>query len=264
MKKSIFKLVLGVLLVWLVFSGSGTASGEDLLLKHEESIARLEVEVQSLKEDLTGIRDELTAIKKSLVTLQSSLISITGRIDPLSQRVEEVERDYRGRIADLSRRVEVVERVQTADYLEIEKSNWMMWKIQVDRQEFEDFVASANMRRVDGALGYYGMLFRFTDKDLYYFWIRDDGYYGLSKSIGEEWFVLRKMTGSEAINSKSWNNLTVRADGSNLSLIVNGEQLDTIVDESIKSGMVAVVAETGADQNYLKVLFNDFTIEELN
>ncbi len=71
------------------------------------------------------------------------------------------------------------------------------------------------------------------------------------------------MSYSGAIKQRSWNQLQVKASGSQISLYVNGVLLDTIVNEALCEGKVAVLAETEAEQDHIKVLFDNLAIERL-
>jgi hypothetical protein len=192
------------------------------------------------------------------------LISLTGKVNPVSKKVEEMQESYQGKLADLSRRLESIEKERAAGRIEIDKSNWMMWKTQADGGVYEDFTLSVDMKQVEGTPGYYGILFRFSGQDLYYFWVRDDGYFGLSLGRGEEWEVLIEMTRTESITRNSWNKLAVEATGTEMNLYANGELLGSVVDNRVREGKVAVVSETASDQNYLKILFSDFSIKKVS
>jgi len=263
MKHLFVVAVLGILLAGVLSFGYQMEAAEDPILRLDESIAGLKKEINSLEENLEGTNQEIAEIKKSLASINCRLISLIGKVEPLSQRLEDLEDEYQGRIAGLSRRVEDIEKEQTAGNVEIDKPNWMMWKIQAEGESYENFSLAVDMKQVEGTPGYYGILFRFSDENLYYFWVKDDGYYGLSIGMGEEWEPLVEITRTEAIKRNSWNRLGAEADGDELSLYANGELLSTTVDDRLTGGRVAVVAETASDQEYLKVLFNDFSIEEL-
>jgi len=64
------------------------------------------------------------------------------------------------------------------------------------------------------------------------------------------------------ITRNSWNNLAVEAAGEEINLYANGELLGSVVDDRVREGKVAVVSETASDQNYLKILFSDFSIKK--
>ena len=264
MKNLRLMAVLGFLLVGLIVVGCSTAGAKDPLLEHSESIDRLETEVRLLSDDLETLRKETMELKKSLASIHGRLISLTGELDPVSQKVENLQQEYQGRVADLTRRVEELEKIQDAGRIEIEKKNWMRWKIQAEGNAYGDFSLSVDLKQVEGTPGYYGVLFRFAGDNLYYFWVRDDGFYGLSAGQGDKWDVLVRMTGTDAIKRNSWNRVAVEARGDRLSLFVNEKIIDTVVDDSFSEGRVAVVAETAGDQDRLKVLFSNFSIEELD
>jgi outer membrane murein-binding lipoprotein Lpp len=264
MKKSTAVTILVMVLAGLVISGFSGRGAEDPLQKHSESIERLESQVQSIKEDLESVKGDITELQKTLASVNARLISLTGKVSPVSKKFEEMQESYRGKLADLTRRLESIEKEGTAGRIEIDKSNWMRWKIQAGGNIYGDFTLSVDMKQVEGTPGYYGLLFRFSGENLYYFWVRDDGYYGLSLGRGEEWEVLIEMARAEPIRRSSWNKLAVEALGGELSLYANGELLGSVVDDRVSEGKVAVVSETASNQDYLKILFSDFSIKKLS
>ena len=264
MKKNFAATMLVMVLVGLVIFGFSGGGAEDPLQKYSESIKMLETQIELIKGDLESVKRDITELKKTLASVNARLISLTGKVSPVSKKVEELQESYQGKLADLSRRIESIEKERTAGRIEIDKANWMRWKIQAGGEIHGDFTLSVDMKQVEGTPGYYGVLFRFSGQDLYYFWVRDDGYYGLSLGRGEEWEVLIEMTRTESITRNSWNNLAVEAAGEEMSLYANGELLGSVVDGGVREGKVAVVSETASDQNYLKILFTDFSIEKLS
>ena len=264
MKKYSAVTMLLMVLVGLVIFGFSGGGAEDPLQKHSESIERLDSQVQLLMEDLESVKEDIAELQKTLASVNARLISLTGKVNPVSKKVEGLQKSYQGKLAELSRRLESIERERAAGRIEIDKSNWMRWKIQAGGSIYKDFTLSVNMKQVEGTPGYYGVLFRFSGQDLYYFWVRDDGYYGLSLGRGEEWEVLIEMTRTDSITRNSWNNLAVEAAGEEINLYANGELLGSVVDGRVHEGKVAVVSETASDQNYLKILFSDFSIEKLS
>jgi hypothetical protein len=109
----------------------------------------------------------------------------------------------------------------------------------------------------------YGVICRFQGKnDFYAGLISSDGYYGIFKIKGGEYSILGMdvMAKSPAIKSNSEINL-IRLDckGSNLTLYVNGIQLDMRQDADFAAGDVGLLAGTYKNPG-LKVIFDNFLV----
>jgi hypothetical protein len=109
----------------------------------------------------------------------------------------------------------------------------------------------------------YGIICRFKGKnDFYAGLISSDGYYGIFKIKGGEYYLLGMdaMAKSLVIKPNSEINL-VRLDckGSNLTLYVNGIQLDSRKDTDFVEGDVGLLAGTYANPG-LKVIFDNFVV----
>ncbi len=109
----------------------------------------------------------------------------------------------------------------------------------------------------------YGVICRFQGKnDFYAGLISSDGYYGIFKVKGGEYSILgmENMAKNPAIKSNSETNL-IRLDckGSNLTLFVNGVQLDTRQDADFTAGDVGLLAGTYKNPG-LKIIFDNFLV----
>jgi hypothetical protein len=112
--------------------------------------------------------------------------------------------------------------------------------------DFKDFILQAQMRSIekDGA---YGVVFRGTSQPatFYIFQLKPTGHYQLIKwsQIQEQNGELIPWTASDAIRKdQNPNELKVIAQGPQITLYVNGEELADIIDTSLTSGEVGPVA----------------------
>ena len=109
----------------------------------------------------------------------------------------------------------------------------------------------------------YGVICRFQGiNDFYAGLISSDGYYGIFKVKGGEYSILGMdaMSKSPAIKPDSEKNL-IRMDcnGSNITLYINGIQLDMRQDADFATGDVGLMAGTYRNQG-LKVIFDNFVV----
>ena len=148
--------------------------------------------------------------------------------------------------------------------------------IEVDRPNI-DFIANPSKNFSDVRLeveayresgdvdNEYGVICRYQGKnDFYAGLISSDGYYGVFKVKGGEYSLLgmETMAKSPAIKTDSEKNL-IRLDckGQNLTLYVNGVQLDSRQDADFQVGDVGLLAGTYANPG-LKILFDNFVVTQ--
>jgi hypothetical protein len=148
--------------------------------------------------------------------------------------------------------------------------------IQVDRpnfdyfatpsQSFTDVRVEVEAYRESGDVdNEYGIICRFKGKnDFYAGLISSDGYYGIFKIKGGDYSLLgmETMAKNPVIKTNSEINL-IRLDckGSNLTLYVNGTQLDSRQDPDFAEGDVGLLAGTYANPG-LKVVFDNFVVSQ--
>ena len=132
--------------------------------------------------------------------------------------------------------------------IEVNASNLVAWGLA--NRIVSDFEVEVEAKQEDGSEeNSYGLLFRFQDRDNFYrFDISGDGYYLFSKFVNGEWVTLVDWAESEFINTGNVPNiLKVSAFGPNITLSVNGQQLTTLVDDSIERGNFGFFARTFAE-----------------
>ncbi|MFC2082084.1 family 16 glycoside hydrolase [Candidatus Bipolaricaulota bacterium] len=132
---------------------------------------------------------------------------------------------------------------------------------------FGTFQLEVDVRHISGEsnLTAAGIVFRLDDWDNYYgFRISPTGTYSIWKEVGGSWTDLVGWTSSAAIREDiATNHLTVLADGSSLVFLINGEEVDEVVDTSFSTGFIGIYARTYDGSTNVHVAFDDIVVTEL-
>ena len=117
----------------------------------------------------------------------------------------------------------------------------------------------------DSTLGGAGLVFRVVDGDnLYVFQIGASGTYRVGKWVANAWTTLVAWTASAAVRTGvAENHLTVIANGTTFTFLVNGTQVTEITDSSFSSGRVGVAVTAYADGANIHESFDNLTVREL-
>lgn len=109
----------------------------------------------------------------------------------------------------------------------------------------------------------YGVVCRAQENgDGYYLRISGDGFYSITKAIGDEWIDLVEWTESSAIQQgNANNNLRAICDGTSLTLEVNGQRMATASDREFSSGDIAMTVASYEDAASL-VHFDDVRVTQ--
>jgi hypothetical protein len=134
-------------------------------------------------------------------------------------------------------------------------------------QSFTDVRVEATAQKVAGGTDNndFGVICRYKDESNFYFFIiSSDGFYGIGKVIGgtQELIGMDSMLPTDAINTGDASN-TIRGDciGDTLTMFVNGDQVDSQTDASLKEGNVGLMAGT-FDDVYTDILFDNFVVRK--
>ena len=148
--------------------------------------------------------------------------------------------------------------------ISIHKKDWIGWN--TPEGTFSDFGAETEAQATSSGYAEYGLIFRIsgdTDTRSYYlFGATTEGKYFLQKKVNGKWASTDpvSVTASQYIKQgKTKNRLAVRAEGSQISLYINGFLVKTVNDDSVDSGSVGVFAGTG-DNDQADVTFSRLTI----
>jgi hypothetical protein len=130
-----------------------------------------------------------------------------------------------------------------------------------------DFYAEVDAFHVGGPLNNeFGLAFRFVDDNNFYLFAgSSDGYYSLQKLVDGEWETLTEWVQSEAINTgeTSVNTLGVLAEGEHISVLINGQVLESIEDSSFTTGRLALVVGS-FDAGKVEMAFDDLSVWPLD
>jgi len=136
-----------------------------------------------------------------------------------------------------------------------------------DQGPFNAFQLEVDVRHISGEsnLTAAGIVFRLEDWDNYYgFRISPAGTYYIWKAVGGTWTTLVDWTASTAINEDvARNHLTVVADGTTLIFLINGQEVDQIVDNSFSSGYIGIYSRTYDGSTNVHLTFDDIIVTEL-
>lgn len=107
-----------------------------------------------------------------------------------------------------------------------------------------------------------GMICRFTGSDYYFFMISSDGYYGIGIYAGGQAALLGQSEMKVSSNIKTGlavNHLRADCAGDMLAFYVNGFQVASVYDGTLKSGDVGLLAGTFA-QTGVDLVFDNFVV----
>jgi hypothetical protein len=107
----------------------------------------------------------------------------------------------------------------------------------------------------------YGLIFRNTQKDLYFFYINATGkQYGVDLLSNKVWKPIISWTSSERIDPIGSNQLAVLAQGSHYTLFINSGEVNSIDDKTLEKGMVGIAFRLFQAGEYLQLEFDNFIL----
>lgn len=143
----------------------------------------------------------------------------------------------------------------------VPESEFFRWSTLDTAEGFGDFYVEVEATEEAGAPdAMLGVIFRYEDVDNFYaFVVSGDGWYALLKYVDGE--VSRPIEWSETAaletGAGAANKLGVLADGRELAVYANEEELDRVEDRSFAEGQIALLAGTDTDGD-LEVSFDNF------
>jgi hypothetical protein len=112
----------------------------------------------------------------------------------------------------------------------------------------DDYLAEVDAGLEDAdLLGRYGLAFRYEDTANHYLYLMDhNGFYGLWNYVDGDWEALIPFSKTSAANTEPGgvNRLGVLVRGDQITLLLNGEVLTTLEDDSHPTGTLALAAGT--------------------
>lgn len=134
---------------------------------------------------------------------------------------------------------------------------WSLWS----KQQFTDLTLEADTRLVKGAQkGETGVVFRFKDKDNYYFLLLSGyGQYVLGKNENGKLLPIA-IKRSASFKGDETNRLKIVCQGTHTYLYVNDHYLDTMEDASFSEGKIGLFAMTEEGSGAVKATFDNLVV----
>jgi hypothetical protein len=148
--------------------------------------------------------------------------------------------------------------------ISIKKTQWLGWD--TPDGTFDNFGAEIEAQPM-GGYAEYGIIFRITGsgdtRSYYVFGVNTNGKYFLQKRVEGQWADTDPVsaTASQVIKPNDRNTLRVLAQGSTISLYINGSLVKTVTDDSITDGgSLGVYAGTDKNTASTEVNFSRLTV----
>jgi hypothetical protein len=138
----------------------------------------------------------------------------------------------------------------------------VFWRNQLFLRIPADFFLSIEVRMIKAsAQARYGLLFRDSPESDFFFFINAGiKQYGLLKRSGNDWEKIIPAAGCRWIDPAGANRLAVLAQGSEYTLFINGEMVDSFGEDGLNSGGVAVSVILYHAGEYMALEFDNFFV----
>jgi hypothetical protein len=132
---------------------------------------------------------------------------------------------------------------QNSEYvIRVSSYDWTWWALYP--QSFMDCEIKVEARPISGENLAYGLVFRSWHDGRYFFVIYPDGGYYLRKVVDDQWLYVTGYAESDAIHQgHQMNRLRVKADGPQISLYVNDQLLQTVIDTTFEGGQIGLIVQ---------------------
>jgi len=111
-----------------------------------------------------------------------------------------------------------------------------------------------------------GLIFRFVDWENYYeFLVSPAGTFRLRKQVADTWEDIVGWTSHDAVTQGAGtNHLTVRAQGTSITCLVNGQEVADVTDTSFDSGRIGVCALSYTGNTLMRVAFDNVEVHSVD
>ena len=143
----------------------------------------------------------------------------------------------------------------------ISKKNVITWA-SANTTNVTDFILSVDAQRTQGTSSSsdYGLIFRYLSRNyFYYFSVRSDRFQ-LSLNYRGDWINIIDWRRSDAIHPGEVNHLTIVADGTHFTLLINGRLVAQAIDDHIKQGTTGVAISINRGNLEEKFEFDNFEL----
>lgn len=144
--------------------------------------------------------------------------------------------------------------------MKVYKSSYMVWSAAFDVGT-SDVVMEVDARRQSGPEeNGQGFICRYNDSDnFYYLYIGNDGWYSIDKYEDDNHENLASDWAPEGVIDLYNNKLTAYCHGNELTLLANGFELATVMDDAHSMGKVGLYARTYDEAN-VEIAFDNFRV----
>lgn len=147
----------------------------------------------------------------------------------------------------------------------VNKENWYFWSN--PGLNFSDVIIDVDAKKIGGPDDNdFGVICRYKDNsNFYFFTVSSDGYYGISKIIDGEEFMIGMDSlqfNDKVVNlGAASNHIQASCIGNSLTLKVNNTTLADVKDSDLTSGDVGLIAGT-YDEIGTDILFDSFVVSK--
>lgn len=157
--------------------------------------------------------------------------------------------------------------IEDGRYHDLVKQATVMMQWNSGAGTFGDAQFDVDVRHEEGTdnLAAGGLVFRFADaENTYLFQVTTSGYFRVAKWVADAWTTLVNWTASAVIRTgKAENHLTVLAEGTTLTFLINDQEVAEITDSSFATGFVGVAAQAFDDNVDVEESFDNLVVREL-
>ncbi len=137
-----------------------------------------------------------------------------------------------------------------------------IWRFKPEVENLTDFFLAAEVKKIKSPdQSDCGIIFRSSQLNYYYYFINlTTRKYGVALYYDSDWEDIIKWTRSELIDSTGSNRLAVLGQGSQFTLFINGEEVDSFEDDTLDMGKVGIAIELYKAGDYLELEFDNFDV----